>query len=151
MKTSLKNAYKSYLGQINLENALSVSLTMKQRIGFEKLDDINACQNFRHFMNILNCSVYGNAFKRYQKRLGVVPVLENSSSDRLHYHLVLERPTFITLSEFNDLIVSSWEKTKFGYAEIDIQNIYGDGWIDYITKFKFSEDQVDLVNFHWNY
>lgn len=147
MKTPLKNAYKSFLGQINSENALSVSLTMKQRVGFEKLDAINASQNFRHFMNILNCSVYGNAFKRYQKRLGVAPVLENSSSDRLHYHLVLERPTFITLSEFNDLIVSSWGKTKFGYTQIDIQNIYSDGWIDYITKFKFPDDEFDIFNF----
>lgn len=137
--------------EINLENTLSVSLTMKQRLGFEKLDDINASQNFRHFMNLLNCSVYGNAYKRYQRRLGVVPVLENSLNNRLHYHLVLERPAVIALNEFKEIIACCWEKTKFGYGEIDIQNIYSDGWIDYITKFKFSEDQVDLVNCHWNH
>ena len=151
MKKLLKEEYRSYLHEINLENTLSVSLTMKQRIGFEKLDDINACQNFRHFMNLLNCSVYGNAYKRYQRRLGVVPVLENSLNNRLHYHLVLERPAFIALNEFKEIIACSWGKTKFGYGEIDIQNIYSDGWIDYITKFKFSEDQVDLVNCHWNH
>ena len=102
-------------------------------------------------MNVLNCSVYGNGYKRYQKRLGVVPVLENSANNRLHYHLVLECPKVISEDDFKKLIENCWKKTKFGYGEIDVQNIYSGGWIDYITKFRSSEDQVDWVNFHWNY
>ena len=151
METLVKKSIKELLHLINLENTLSVSLTMKQRVGFQKLDSINSSQNIRHFMNILNSSLYGNAFKRHKRCLGVVPVLENSLSNRLHYHLILECPKVIPEDDFKKLIDSCWKKTKFGYGEIDIQNIYSDGWIDYITKFKSSEDQVDWVNFHWNY
>ena len=151
MEKSVKQAFKELLHRINLENTLSVSLTMKQRIGFEKLDDISASQNFRHFMNILNSALYGNAFKRHQKRLGVVPILENSLNNRLHYHLILECPKVISEDDFKKLIETCWKKTKFGYGQTDIQNIYSGGWVDYITKFKFHEDQVDLVNSHWNY
>ena len=151
MEKLVKQAIKELLHRIDLKNSLSVSLTMKQRIGFERLDSISASQNFRHFMNILNSRLYGNAFKRHQKRLGVVPILENSLNNRLHYHLILECPKVISNDDFKQLIEICWKKTKFGYGQTDVQNIYSGGWVDYITKFKFSEDQVDLVNSHWNY
>jgi len=58
-----------------------VTLTLKQARqpdsgGWVKIDDYRCRQAFRHFMNLLNKAVYGAAFRRYGKRLRVLPVLE---------------------------------------------------------------------------
>src|SRR3984957_5650947 len=58
-----------------------VTLTLKQghrsdRGTWIKVDDYPCRQAFRHFMNLLNRAVYGAAFRRYGKRLRVLPVLE---------------------------------------------------------------------------
>ena len=58
-----------------------VTLTLKQGHqpdsgGWVKIDDYRCRQAFRHFMNLLNRAVYGSAFRRYGKRLRVLPVLE---------------------------------------------------------------------------
>ena len=58
-----------------------VTLTLKQghqpdNGGWVKIDDYRCRQAFRHFMNLLNRTVYGAAFRRYGKRLRVLPVLE---------------------------------------------------------------------------
>ena len=58
-----------------------VTLTLKQawqpdRGGWVKIDDYRCRQAFRHFMNLLNGAVYGAAFRRFGKRLRVLPVLE---------------------------------------------------------------------------
>jgi hypothetical protein len=57
-----------------------VTLTLKQGHqldsgGWVKIDDYRCRQAFRHFMNLLNRAVYGAAFRRYGKRLRVLPVL----------------------------------------------------------------------------
>ena len=58
-----------------------VTLTLKQARQSDngvwvKIDDYPCRRAFRHFMNLLNRSVYGTAFRRYGKRLRVLPVLE---------------------------------------------------------------------------
>jgi hypothetical protein len=58
-----------------------VTLTLKQALqpdsgGWVKIDDYRCRQAFRHFMNLLDRAVYGAAFRRYGKRLRVLPVLE---------------------------------------------------------------------------
>jgi len=87
-----REAVQGYLHALSLENCFGVSLTMKQGDSGTHLDEIMASQNFRHFMNRLNSSVYGKRFKRFGQRLNVVPVLERSSTNRLHYHLILQNP-----------------------------------------------------------
>ena len=58
-----------------------VTLTLKQALqsdsgAWMKITDHLCRQAHRHFMNLLNRAVYGAAFRRYGKRLRVLPVLE---------------------------------------------------------------------------
>ena len=150
MDLQLKKSIQDYLNKADLENTLAVTLTMKQKKDAEYLDLYNSKKNFRHFMNRMNERVYGNAFKRFQKRIGVIPVIEFSQNNRLHYHLVMERPERVSEVLFPHMIESCWRKTRFGHHQVDIQKTYSSEWIDYITKFKSSDDQVDWDSFHWN-
>ena len=50
---------------------------------------------FRHFMNLLNRAVFGNAARRYGKRLRVIAVLEKGLNSPWHYHAAIEPPGHI--------------------------------------------------------
>ena len=150
MNIELKKSIRKYLTNLPIKDSLSVTLTMKQVVENEYLDSIKSSENFKHFLNRLNKKVYGNAHTRFKKRISVVPVLEKSFEGRYHFHLILEKPAHITQSNYELMIIECWKKTKFGYYEIDIRNIYSSGWTDYITKFASKEDEIDYLNFHWN-
>lgn len=124
-----------------------VTLTMKQVVNNEKLDEMGSAQNLRHCMNILNKKVYGNSFKRYGKRIEIMPSLEWSPTNRLHYHLVVKNPVPKRPLFFETLIEKSWRKTKWGYREIYIDYFVDNGWIDYITK-ETSRNQICWENYH---
>lgn len=87
---------------------------MKQGETGTRLDEISASKNFRHFMNRLNNSVFGKRFQRYGMRLNVVPVLERSSTNRLHYHVTIQNPYPNDPAAFSRLIETEWAKTRFG-------------------------------------
>jgi glutaredoxin-related protein len=150
MDLQLKSAIQEYFKKADVSNTLAVTLTMKQKVDSEWLDLYNSKKNFKHFMNRMNERVYGNAFKRFQKRIGVIPIIEFSQNSRLHYHLIMERPERISDVLYPFMIDSCWGMTKFGHHQVDIQKTYSSEWIDYITKFKSSDDQVDWDSFHWN-
>ena len=114
------------------------------------LDDIRAAQNLRHFLNRLNSSVYGKRFKRFGVKLNVVPVLERSSTGRIHYHLILQNPFPDDSAGFCRLIETEWAKTHFGHIQTHVHDRIDHGWTDYITKFKSAGDGVDWQNKHWN-
>lgn len=135
---------RSFLVQFIPENSSALTLTMKQRDGFSRLDKIEARKNFRHFMNVLSQRAFGTAYRRFGKRLGVLPVLETSLSGRLHYHAFIENP-YEDLEKIRDETCIAWQKTRWGYNEIDVQNVYSDGWLDYITKAN-SLDNIDVEN-----
>ena len=146
----LKDAVRRQLFALKLDNCLGVSLTLRQgRDGFT-LDGIRASQNLRHFLNRLNSSVYGKRFKRFGVRLNVVPVQEQSSSGRIHYHLILQNPFPDDSAAFERLIESEWSKTHFGFLQTHVDEGIDHGWTDYITKFKTASDGVDWENYHWN-
>ena len=100
MNLETKGSYLNYFNTRRIPNAISVTLTLKQRLEItdckgrlvEKLDPIKVSQNIRHFMNVLNQSVFGKGFFRFGKRLSVIPVIEGDSFVRLHVHMTLERP-----------------------------------------------------------
>ena len=120
---------------------------MKQGDALGKLDDITASQNLRHFLNRLNRQAFGKRFQRFDKRLRVFAVLEDSFAQRLHYHLVLE--TAWNDARYTELVISeAWQKTRFGHQQIRVDHCIDGGWIDYITKFKEAGDSVDWVNCH---
>lgn len=137
----LKSEISSYA------DLVGVDLTLKQGTREERLDDIKAVQNFRHFMNILNRKVYGNSATRFGQRIAVIPVLERKNH-RYHYHTVLRKPTKLEQTEFINLIVESWGKTRFGYREFFPHMQIDAGWVGYITKLKSQSDEIDWVNLH---
>ena len=127
-------------------NLMAVTLTMKQRFGGRVIDPVTASANMRHFLNVLNQTVFGNAYRRHGKRLTVIPILEMSAWDRLHYHVTMEVPDRFDSETFADLIRSSWSRTDLGYNEIDIQPLYSKGWIEYCLKKFDSSASLDIEN-----
>ncbi|RQZ27158.1 hypothetical protein DIE16_32035 [Burkholderia sp. Bp9090] len=134
----------------------AVTLTMKQYRTidtergqtFQKLTVEDARANFRHFMNRLNRSMYGNG----PKRLYVIPVLEGIETGKhLHYHCAFgnfrEEKSH---DEIVEAIRDAWQKTSFGNEQIDVQMMYGDDWLTYITKEvgMGNADNVDYGNAH---
>ena len=91
---------------------MAVTLTLKKRVKGVWLDDIRASQNFRHFMNLLNSKVYGKRFKRFNKQLKVIPVMEMSASNRLHFHLIIEVPTDCDYLWLQNEVKEIWGKGR---------------------------------------
>ncbi|MBC2596122.1 hypothetical protein H5P28_17780 [Ruficoccus amylovorans] len=127
---------------------------MKQHSGGFKLDEVRASKNFRHFMNILNKKTFGKAFQRFGKRISVVPVMENSENERLHFHALLQCPDKYSSTAGQAIFAlkaqSLWKKTHFGYDQTSSRLAADEGWTGYITKLKGQADQIDWENFHWN-
>ncbi len=144
----LRTVIQSYFRNCELDQCLGVSLTLKQCVDGTFLDEIKASQNLRHFMNRLNSSVFGKAYQRFQKRLRVIPVLERSSTNRLHYHLILQSPYPHDPIKAVALIEDEWGKTRFGYRQTHVHQQIDHGWTDYITK--SASDGVDWENYHWS-
>ena len=143
----LNGRLKEYVKDFDVNNTFGVTLTLKQGIKNQKLDEISCSQNLRHFLNVLNQKVFGNRVKRFNKRLRVLPILEMSKGNRLHYHLTLENPFPKDPNRFSDLIEVVWNKTKFGHRHIHIHKNVNWEWNDYITKFNNSRDQIDWMNY----
>ena len=148
LSSQLKEDLKKYVVDFDVNNTFGVSLTLKQGIKNQKLDDISCSQNLKHFLNILNQKVFGNQVKRFNKRLRVLPVLEVSKGNRLHYHLTLENPFPQDPNRFSDLIEVVWNNTKFGHRHVHIHKNVNWEWNDYITKFNNSNDQIDWMNYN---
>ena len=146
-RLELNRRQKDYLINFDVNNSFGVTLTLKQGIKNQKLDDISCSQNLKHFLNVLNQKVFGNKVKRFGKRLKVLPVLEISKGNRLHYHLTLENPFPNNPNRFSYLINSIWERTKFGNHHVHIHENVNWEWNDYITKFNNINDQVDWMNY----
>ena len=143
----LNGRLKEYVKDFDVNNTFGVTLTLRQGIKNQKLDEISCSQNLRHFLNVLNQKVFGNRVKRFNKRLRVLPILEMSKGNRLHYHLTLENPFPKDPNRFSDLIEIVWNKTKFGHRHIHIHKNVNWEWNDYITKFNNSSDQIDWMNY----
>lgn len=122
-------------------------MSMKQQIDRQKLDKIYSSRNLGHFLNRLNKDLFGNSFRRFGKKVEVVPIFETSISGRLHYHLAMKNPKPDYPMLFGLKIRQHWLKTPWGYNEIDINHNINNGWIDYITKTK-GDDYIDWANYH---
>ena len=129
-----------------------VTLTLKQARQCEKgawikIDDYRCRQAFRHFMNLLNRAVYGAAFRRYGKRLRVLPVLEKGevraralrsgdrgTSGRWHIHCAIELPSRFDGIALEKLIRDCWVKVEWGYDRLLVRDGANAGWINYMLK-----------------
>lgn len=91
-------------------------------------------QNFRHFMNRLNTAIHGNTYKRYGRRLSVLPVIEGSHRDHPHYHCVIDNPRPDNRIWFEANIFKCWNQTELGLPEMSITPEADIGWIRYMAK-----------------
>jgi hypothetical protein len=143
---------------------------------FWKLDEITALKNMNLFLNRINYHLYKNAYRRYGKRISIVPswLERGTSKGDLHYHCLISIPEdrFAGDSEevrkfwMENLIRKFWFETPYGAPRvggretlnpsITNQRVRVD-WehknsISYLTKFKTKSDLslIDWENFHWN-
>ena len=148
----LKTVTEEYLVRNigSLDLCIAVDLTLKQCVEGEWLDDIKAQRNFRYFMSFLNRKCFGNAWRRFNRRVEVVPILERKNR-RYHYHTVFKVPDGKDKQEFLGAVIECWRKTRFGYISHYAHHVIDRGWVGYITKFRSSEDQVDWNNLHLDF
>jgi hypothetical protein len=116
-----------------------VTLTLKQArqsddLSWVRIDETECRRAFRHFTKLLDRTVYGNAVRRYGKRLRVISVLEKSADGRWHIHAAIEPPRHIKPFDFRVLIHECWRKVDWAHKEMKV-GVYRDaGWIDYMLK-----------------
>jgi len=129
-----------------------VTLTLKQARQSDsgvwiKIHDYPCRQAFRHFMNLLNRAVFGVAFRRYGKRLRVLPVLEKGemsaralrpwergTSGRWHIHCAIELPPHFDAVAFEKLIRGCWAKVEWACGRILVRDRADAGWVNYMLK-----------------
>jgi hypothetical protein len=115
------------------------------------LNHDRASQNFRHFANMLNASVYGKAFKRFGNRLRVIPVIEGGNGKRLHYHVIIDCPRDDLRGNFTTMIQEAWKRTAWADQQTYILADADDGWKTYISKTRDKPvfaDAIDWLNYH---
>lgn len=95
---------------------------MKRRVNLNKALCTTTVQKF---LSLLNTKVYGNAAKKYNKKLFCVPVLEGGTdSIKYHLHLTIWKPERLSDYDFEKLITKLWLKTMFGNRIMKIENVY---------------------------
>lgn len=97
---------------------------------FEKAE-----QRVQHYFSDLDKHVYGNAARRYNKRVNRFVVYEGGTKkERLHVHAALERPEKMGKEAFYDLLHRLWQKQQGANVRTDIGFAYNIGWVKYIAK-----------------
>jgi hypothetical protein len=144
--TDAEAELRRLLHSIKFENPAAVTLTMKKRAGSRAADAIIASENFRHFRNRLDQAILGSRAKRHGAQLLMVAVLEMSADHRLHYHCIIDRPYHCSLTKFSVTVREQWQKTDFGYSEVDIQDRPDIGWTDYIMKQRQKHSLFDSID-----
>lgn len=158
-KTTAQTAIRQWLSASEWQHPVAMTLNLKHQAvietqrgrSFVRLDAHHASQNLRHFLNRLNKHFFGNAGRRFGKRLPVIPTLEGGAGTRFHYHLMLDLPESLELDELNRLIVGTWTDTQWGYGQVQIKTEANDGWLNYITKLRDKidvGDAIDWTNFY---
>jgi len=153
MSNSLKNAWTDFA----LKSTFSVraDLTLKKarwtknkngKISvWVRLNEYRARENNRIFLDRLNKRVFGNAYRRYGKKLNVMLVLESDDLKRMHVHALLEHPSWLSIDDFIRLIDDAWSAAPWSYEERCIEEIKSlRGSVLY--NLKTGVDAIDLEN-----
>jgi hypothetical protein len=149
-----------------------VTLTLKQARqaddgAWVKIDECECKRAFRLFINRLDQAVYGNAVRRHNKRVRVLPVLEKGEvrsralrsfergeTGRWHVHCAIELSSHFDAETFERLINECWAGVDWGYDRVLVRNGTDHGWIDYMLKgqqksqFDGSLDSIILESLH---
>jgi len=105
-----------------------VTLSLKQSIRrtdgtFEALTAETAENEMRFLQRCLNQKVFGNAAKRSGKSLRWIDVSEGDGrlDKRIHRHIRIEKPSFLTDAEFESLIRDVWSGCRWSMDQVHIE------------------------------
>ena len=133
-----------------IPNPINITLTFKLQVDGQRLDQITAVQNVKHFRNRLNRHLYGNAHRRFRKELKLFVVHEGLDWTRHHIHAIIERPAGLSVDEFITLVTTTWAQTRFGYSEhhyeVPISTDREVDWVYYILKKRTKADLASSVD-----
>jgi ABC-type uncharacterized transport system substrate-binding protein len=127
-------------------NPFAVTLTFKQKLNGISLDKYIAQKQVKNFITRLSTKIFGNNYKRRKQKLNRIATAE--TDHRLHYHLFIDLPNY-KQTQAEDLIKQTWNPKviDFAYNQQKIEEITSqNGWLKYITKFKNTNDELDLTN-----
>lgn len=144
----IQGSVREFVMDLNFRNPIAVTLTLKQAIpledslsrGYIRITPDRASQNLRHFLNVINYKCLGKKASRHGHRIPVFSVLEGTQEKRLHFHLLMDWPIGSNANEIETMISTNWQKTQWGYHQIDVKTQADEGWINYITKMRDKED-----------
>lgn len=150
----IQESFRGYIRDLNFQNPIAVTLTLKKAVpfreekshGYVRITPDRASQNLRHFLNSVNSQCLGKKASRFGHRIPVVSVLEGTKAKRLHYHLMMDWPKDDTAKDISKTISANWQKTLWGYNQIDVQTNADEGWINYITKVRDKEDYSSSID-----
>ena len=142
------------LNNIKVRQPTSLTLTSKQWTKEDgRLDEMKLSRDLTHFLNRVNYQIFRKGFTRYQKRLGVISVLEGGGLKHLHCHLTIEQPQNLDFQDFEEVIRSCWSKSKFGYSDnhgVSMSPVTSNGWYEYQLKNRTKQDgkysSIDWIN-----
>ena len=147
------NIFIEYYYRHPVPNPVNVTLTQKQMVNGQWIDNFVSEQNYSHFRNLLNSRILKSAYKRYGKELAMFVVRENDAIHRHHIHAIIEKPEWLEFNDFKDCINHCWSQTRYGYQETFIVNPITDrtksGWVKYCLKKRSKTDlatSVDWIN-----
>jgi len=90
---------------------------------------------FAKFRRRLDHALLGNAASRYHRELDYIPVIEGQGEkQQLHYHCVIVTPARVALEDMTMAVKKAWMSTGIGGHQLDVQTMYSDGWLTYISK-----------------
>ena len=141
---------KDYYDQHQVKDPINFTLTQKQVVDGQWISDTVSEQNFRHFSNKLNKRVYGNAFRRYGRKLQMFVVRETNETQRHHLHCIIECPDFIPPLDFAALVQDCWISTRFGYRQVDFEVPSDEerrvGWVKYCLKMRTKQEYSSSID-----
>ena len=141
-----RDAAQSQLDTGHWHSRVAITFTLKQAVERDGLlfwltPEI-CTEEFRRFMQRLNRRVYGNANRRYGKRLRVVDVVEKDEGGRWHIHAVIELPSGMTKRQFREAINQCWlgwnarTMNVWAYQQNKIKFDADAGWERYLLKLR---------------
>jgi hypothetical protein len=126
----VKRAWSDWISSAFPEDLDSffVTLTLKQSIRrtdgtFEALTAETADNELLFLQKRLNQRVFGNASKRSGKALRWIDVSEGDGrlEKRVHRHIRIEKPSFLTDAEFEELFRDVWSRSRWSMDQIHIE------------------------------
>jgi hypothetical protein len=132
--TWFRDAYQPNVA-VTATLAQSISYEAPRGKGWQRGNPICFEGEYHRFVRSLSREVYGQSlYRRTKKR---VPNCASVEGDGVimpyHLHMALQRPSWMTVKDFNSAILMTWFQSPWAKPDIRIEEIAGD-WVGYCFK-----------------